>query len=61
MDINTEIHNAYEVIKNGGIEYAHARMIELKDQALKLLDRIGDSEAKQALIGLVEYTTQREK
>ncbi len=49
------------VIKNGGIEYAHARMIELKDQALKLLDRIGDSEAKQALIGLVEYTTQREK
>jgi octaprenyl-diphosphate synthase len=49
------------VIVAGGIEYAHERMMQLKDQALRLIEPIEDSEAKQALIGLVEYTTQREK
>lgn len=49
------------VIAAGGIEYAHERMMQLKDQALRLIEPIEDSEAKQALIGLVEYTTQREK
>lgn len=49
------------VIQHGGIEYAHSRMMELKDQALYYLKNIPDSSAKQAVIGLVEYTTQREK
>jgi octaprenyl-diphosphate synthase len=49
------------VVAGGGIEYAHERMMELKDTALKLLEQIEDSAAKAALIGLVEYTTQREK
>jgi octaprenyl-diphosphate synthase len=49
------------VVAGGGIEYAHERMMELKDKALKLLEQIEDSAAKAALIGLVEYTTQREK
>lgn len=49
------------VVAGGGIEYAHERMMELKDKALKLLEKIEDSAAKSALIGLVEYTTQREK
>jgi len=49
------------VIAGGGIEYAHERMMELKDKALKLLEKIEDTAAKAALIGLVEYTTQREK
>ncbi len=49
------------VIKNGGIEYAHKRMLELKEQALICLEKIPESPSKQAIIGLVEYTTQREK
>lgn len=49
------------VIENGGIKYAHKKMMEIKDQALALLTDIPDSEAKRALIGLVEYTTNRNK
>jgi octaprenyl-diphosphate synthase len=49
------------VIQNGGIAYAHRRMMELKEEALTFLEKIPESEAKIALIGLVEYTTQREK
>ncbi len=49
------------VIKNGGIDYAYKRMIELTDQALICLKDIPESASKQAIIGLVEYTTQREK
>ena len=49
------------VVKNGGIDYAHKRMIELTDEALKCLINIPESASKNAIIGLVEYTTQREK
>ena len=49
------------VIKNGGIDYAYKRMIELTEQALICLKEIPESASKQAIIGLVEYTTQREK
>jgi octaprenyl-diphosphate synthase len=49
------------VVQAGGIEYAHKRMIELKEQALKLIEDVPDSDAKRSIVGLVEYTTQREK
>lgn len=49
------------VIAGGGIEYAHKRMMELKNQALDLIKDIPHSEAKEALIGLVEYTVTRDK
>jgi octaprenyl-diphosphate synthase len=49
------------VINNGGIDYAHKKMLELKKEALELLINIPDSTSKQALIGLVEYTTLRDK
>lgn len=49
------------VIRSGGIEYAHERMMELKQKALALLVEIPDSPARQSLIGLVEYTTLRTK
>lgn len=49
------------VIEYGGIEYAHAKMLELKQKALDMLSDIPESEAKRALIGLVEYTTNRKK
>ncbi len=49
------------VIEAGGIAYAHDKMMRLKDEALALLENIPDSPAKEALIGLVEYTVYREK
>lgn len=56
------VHRAIQlVIEAGGIEYAHNRMIELKMEALDLLNDIPDSESKRALIGLVEYTVTRDK
>ncbi len=57
-----QVRRAVElVIQYGGIEYAHTKMLELKAQALDLLTDIPESEAKNSLIGLVEYTTTREK
>lgn len=49
------------VIAAGGIEYTNQKMLELKAQALDLLSGIPDSESKKSLIGLVEYTINREK
>lgn len=49
------------VIEHGGIEYAHAKMLEYKDKALQLVQDIPDSDAKRAILGLVEYTTTRKK
>jgi octaprenyl-diphosphate synthase len=49
------------VIDHGGITYAHEKMLAIKDEALTLLNGIPDSNAKRALIGLVEFTTNREK
>lgn len=49
------------VVNAGGVKYAFDRMIDLKDEALKLLQELPDSDAKNALIGLVEYTVYRDK
>ena len=49
------------VVSGGGIKYATAKMMELKEQALQLLEGIPDSESKRSIIGLVEYTSQRKK
>jgi octaprenyl-diphosphate synthase len=49
------------VVDSGGIVYAHKKMMVLKDEALDLLNDIPDSPSKQSLIGLVEYTTIRNK
>lgn len=49
------------VIEQGGIEYAREKMLEYKIEALKCLDEITESEAKSAIVGLVEYTTTRKK
>ena len=49
------------VIEYKGIEYAHKKMLEFKDRALDLLKDVPDSKSKTALIGLVEYTTNRKK
>ena len=49
------------VVQNGGIDYAYQRMMELTQKALICLDKIPESDSKKAILGLVEYTTQREK
>mgnify|MGYP006163057885 FL=1 len=61
-DSSKHIRRAIDiVIQAGGIDYAHKRMMEIKEKALQLLATIPDSAPKQALIGLVEYTTLRTK
>lgn len=49
------------VVDAGGVKFAYDKMIKLKDEALEVLTVLDDSEAKRALIGLVEYTVYREK
>jgi octaprenyl-diphosphate synthase len=49
------------VIQYGGIGYAHGKMMELSAQALEILESVPDSDSKRSLIGLVEYTVNREK
>ena len=49
------------VIQEGGVQYTHQHMMELTKKALDLLSTVPESPAKSALVGLVEYTTQREK
>lgn len=47
------------VIQEGGVKYAYQRMNELKEEALKCIEDIPHSDAKEALIGLVNYTIER--
>jgi len=57
-----KVQRAIELVHlHGGIAYAHKKMMELKEEALNMLTDIPDSEAKRSIIGLVEYTTLREK
>lgn len=57
-----KVQRAIELVhQHGGIAYAHKKMMELKEEAMNMLKDIPDSEAKRSIIGLVEYTTLREK
>lgn len=49
------------VIDNGGIDYAHKKMLEYKEKAIELIKDVPESDAKNAILGLVEYTTNRLK
>ncbi len=49
------------VIKSGGIDYAQSKMDEHLDKAMDLIKDYDDSEAKKALIALVEYSIKRTK
>ncbi len=46
---------------NGGIEYAQAKMKETKQKALDILDEFPESDAKKAMIDLVDYIIERNK
>ena len=49
------------VIEYGGISYAFDRMNALAEEARELLKEYPDNESKLALLGLVDYTINREK
>ncbi len=49
------------VIKSGGISYAHQRMLEIKAEAVELIEEIPNNRSKEVLLGLVEYTVTRKK
>ena len=49
------------VIGHGGISYAFDRMNALAEEARELLKEYPDNESKLALLGLVDYTINREK
>ncbi|WP_282036272.1 polyprenyl synthetase family protein [Saccharicrinis aurantiacus] len=46
---------------NGGIEYTYDKMIDYKNKALEILNQFDDSEAKEAMTELVQYTIDRKK
>ena len=46
---------------NGGIDYTSQKMIEYKQKAMDILHEFPTSEAREALINLVDYTISRNK
>ena len=50
-----------QVISNGGLEYAHDQMMAYTKEALDIIADFEDSDAKEALIQMVKYTTERTK
>ena len=60
---NNDKHKVKFVIDHvkalGGIEYAHAKMIEYRDKALIVLHSFPPSNTRDALEELVRYTTDR--
>jgi len=47
------------VIQTGGIKYAENKMIQYRDEALKILHEFPENEVRKALEELVRYTTDR--
>lgn len=49
------------VVQSGGLQYAEQQMNKYKSEALEILNQFDNSEAKSAMIKLVNYTTERIK
>jgi octaprenyl-diphosphate synthase len=47
--------------KQGGIEYAQSKMLEIKQNTIALLNQFPDSEAKTAMIDLIDYIIERKR
>lgn len=61
-DVSAKIKRVIQlVIEYGGIQYATQKMQSIAQEALEILDDFPDNDAKNALIGLVHYTMNREK
>lgn len=62
FDVTARIKRAIQlVIQYGGIQFATQKMEAIANEALDLLASFPDNDAKNALIGLVHYTMNREK
>lgn len=61
-DVSAKIKRVIQlVIEYGGIQYATQKMQSIAQEALEILVDFPDNDAKNALIGLVHYTMNREK
>jgi octaprenyl-diphosphate synthase len=61
-DVSAKIKRVIQlVIEYGGIQYATQKMQSIAQEALEILGDFPDNDAKNALIGLVHYTMNREK
>ena len=63
MDVQTpkiEVVISY-VNSYGGLEFAESKMIEYKKKAEAVLNSYPESEARQSLLDLVEFTVSRKK
>ena len=49
------------MLKSGGIEYTQEVMLRIKDEAIAIGENLAPSSAKDALLGLVEYSISRKK
>ncbi len=49
------------VVAKGGLEYAEQRMNEFKDKAIGQIMQLPESQSRESLIELVNYTTTRKK
>jgi octaprenyl-diphosphate synthase len=49
------------VHEKGGIDYSTTKMLEYKAKCIEILNKYPDSEAKQSMLDLVEYTISRIK
>ena len=60
---STDRHKVNEVIsyvqQSGGIQYAHDKMMQYKQDALAILNAFPDSPALQAMRELVDYVIDR--
>lgn len=55
-----KVNKIIEIVKsNGGLDYAHQAMLKYQEEALEILNTIPDSPAKEGMLGLVAYVTNR--
>jgi len=50
-----------KVVSSGGIRYAHEKMMEYRENALKILNEFPESTSRESLRQLVIFTTERNK
>lgn len=62
---NTEHQRVKKVIamvaEAGGLDYAHQQMIRYRDEALEMLSEFPNVPARQSLVDLVKFTTDRDR
>ena len=49
------------VIEGPGMEYSRNKMLNLRNEALQMLDTFDDSPAKKSLVDLLDFTIERNK